>query len=242
MTKAILPPSWARVLSEELGAPYFTDLQAFIAKERASHTVYPPEHEVLAAFALTPFEQVRVVLLGQDPYHDEQQAHGLCFSVRPGVRFPPSLANVFRELRDDLGFPTPSDGCLVPWAEQGVLLLNAVLTVRAHEPHSHRGKGWERFTDAVIRKINEKRDPVVFMLWGGPAQQKAKLIDLDRHAVVAAAHPSPLSAHRGFFGSQPFSAVNRILRQSGQREIDWRLREEANSPAVTRKKSTVRRG
>jgi uracil-DNA glycosylase len=227
-----LLPSWACLLAEEIQAPYFAELQTFIAAERRSHTVYPPEEEVFTAFALTPFDNIRVVLLGQDPYHDEGQAHGLCFSVVPGVPPPPSLLNIFRELRDDLGFPVPNHGCLVPWAKQGVLLLNVVLTVRAHEPHSHRGKGWEQFTDAVIRKVNEKRDRVVLMLWGGPAQQKRKLIDPDRHTVVTAAHPSPLSAHRGFFGSRPFSTANRLLREGGQSEIDWRLPEDLPSLTV----------
>lgn len=222
-----LPRSWARVLADERSAPYFLRLQAFLADERRRHSVYPPAEEVFAALEMTPYERVRVLLLGQDPYHDEGQAHGLCFSVRPGVPPPPSLVNIVRELHDDLGCPIPAHGCLAAWARQGVLLLNTVLTVRAHAAHSHRGKGWERFTDAVIRKVNEKPDPVVFVLWGRPAQQKIKWIDRDRHAVVTAAHPSPLSAHRGFFGSRPFSAVNQALRQWSREEVDWRLPEQA---------------
>jgi len=222
----VLPQSWARVLADEVAAPYFRDLQAFVQQERQRHAVYPPPNEVLAALALTPYEQVRVLLLGQDPYHGEGQAHGLCFSVRPGVPPPPSLVNIFRELQDDVGCPLPSHGCLTAWARQGVLLLNTVLTVRAGEAGSHRGRGWEQFTDAVVRRVNEKRDPVVFVLWGRPAQQKTKWIDDRRHAIVTAAHPSPLSAHRGFLGSRPFSAVNRALRSRGQAEVNWRLPAE----------------
>jgi uracil-DNA glycosylase len=222
-----LPQSWARVLADELTAPYFLDLQAFVLQERQRNTVYPPPGDVFAALALTPYERVRVLLLGQDPYHGEGQAHGLCFSVRPGVSPPPSLVNIFRELHDDLGCPIPRHGYLAAWAQRGVLLLNTVLTVRAHEAGSHRGQGWEKFTDAVIRRVNEKRDPAVFVLWGRPAQQKIQWIDVNRHAVVTAAHPSPLSAHRGFFGSRPFSAVNQALRSRGQPELDWRLPEEA---------------
>lgn len=223
----VLPESWARVLADERNSPYFVRLQAFLDDERRRHTVYPPVDEVFAAFAMTSYDQVRVLLLGQDPYHDEGQAQGLCFSVRPGVPVPPSLVNIFRELHDDVGCPIPRHGCLAAWARQGVLLLNTVLTVRAHAAHSHREKGWEEFTDAVIRKVNEKSDPVVFVLWGRPAQQKAKWIDVRRHAIVTAAHPSPLSAHRGFLGSRPFSAVNLALRQRGRDEIDWCLPEDA---------------
>jgi uracil-DNA glycosylase len=221
-----LPRSWSRVLAEEVSAPYYADLQAFLRQERRRWSVYPPADEVFAAFHLTPYDQVRVLLLGQDPYHDEGQAHGLCFSVRPGVKPPPSLMNIFKELRDDIGCRIPTHGHLAHWASQGVLLLNTVLTVRAHRAHSHRGKGWERFTDAVIRKLNQRRKPLVFVLWGRPAQQRAKWIDTARHAVVCAAHPSPLSAGRGFFGSKPFSAVNRALRSQGQEEIDWCLPED----------------
>ncbi|MBC8875491.1 MAG: uracil-DNA glycosylase [Planctomycetes bacterium] len=218
-----LPPSWRRVLGDELSESYYRELQAFVRAERRRHTVYPPVKDVFAAFDLTPFKQVRVLLLGQDPYHDEGQSHGLCFSVRHGVKPPPSLANIFKELHDDVGCDIPNHGCLESWAQQGVLMLNTVLTVRAHQAHSHRGRGWEIFTDAVIRKVNEKSDPVVFVLWGRPAQKKSRLIDLNRHALVQAAHPSPLSARRGFFGSKPFSAINRELGQLGHKVIDWRL-------------------
>lgn len=222
-----LPRSWARVLADELAAPYFRDLQAFVEQERRRYAVYPPPNDVFAALALTPYDRVRVLLLGQDPYHGEGQAHGLCFSVRPGVPPPPSLVNIFRELHDDLGCPIPGHGYLAAWARQGILLLNTVLTVRAGEAGSHRGQGWEQFTDAMIRRVNEKRDPVVFVLWGRPAQQKARWIDTRRHAIVTAAHPSPLSAHRGFLGTRPFSAINRALRSRGQPEVDWCLPEEA---------------
>jgi uracil-DNA glycosylase len=221
-----LPRSWARVLADELTASYFVELQAFVEQERRRHSVYPPAADVFAALAMTPYDRVRVLLLGQDPYHDEGQAHGLCFSVRPGVRPPPSLVNIFQELHDDLGCPIPKHGHLAAWARRGILLLNTVLTVRAHAAGSHRGHGWEKFTDAVIRKVNEKRDPVVFVLWGRPAQQKIKWIDAGRHAIVTAAHPSPLSAQRGFFGSRSFSAVNQALRGWGQEELDWRLPDE----------------
>jgi uracil-DNA glycosylase len=166
---------------------------------------------------------VRVLILGQDPYHDEGQAHGLCFSVRPGVPKPPSLNNILRELSDDIGCSTPNNGCLLPWARQGVLLLNAVLTVRAHEPNSHKNRGWERFTDAIIQAVSDNPSPVVFVLWGAYAQKKIELIDASRHSVVQSVHPSPLSARRGFFGSRPFSAVNEALQASGGSIIDWRL-------------------
>ncbi len=218
-----LPPSWRRALGDELAESYFHELQTFLRAERREHAVYPPAKDVFAAFELTPFEQLRVLLLGQDPYHDKGQAHGLCFSVRQGVKPPPSLANIFKELHEDIGCEIPDHGSLESWARQGVLMLNAVLTVRAHEANSHRRKGWETFTDAVIRKVNDKNTPVVFVLWGGPAQKKARLIDLNRHALVQSAHPSPLSARRGFFGSKPFSAINRELSERGQEPIDWRI-------------------
>jgi uracil-DNA glycosylase len=215
-------PSWQKVIGEEFKKPYFRKLMAFVDEERRKYTIYPPEEDVFNALKYTPYDAVNVLLLGQDPYHDEGQAHGLCFSVRPGVKPPPSLVNILKELKDDLGCRIPNNGCLVPWAEQGVLLLNAVLTVRAHEPNSHKNKGWETFTDAIIRAVNDKDDRVVFVLWGAYAQKKAKLIDTDRHVIVKAAHPSPLSAGK-FFGSRPFSAINRALREAGKPEIDWQL-------------------
>lgn len=218
-----LPGAWQPLLADEQKAPYFQKLRAFVDEERRHHTVYPPEDEVFTALRLTSYDRTRVLVLGQDPYHGLGQAHGLAFSVCPGVRPPPSLANLYKELHADLGCPVPKTGYLAPWAEQGVLLLNAVLTVRAGEPNSHKGKGWERFTDAVIRRVNEKSERVVFVLWGGYAAKKLPLIDLSRHVVVQSAHPSPLSAKRGFFGSRPFSRINEALREAGRGEIDWCL-------------------
>ncbi|RFU85346.1 uracil-DNA glycosylase [Streptomyces triticagri] len=219
---AALPASWQDALGEELSKPYFEELTEFVEKERANGPVYPPRSEVLAALEATPFDRVKVLVLGQDPYHGEGQGHGLCFSVRPGVRTPPSLRNIFKELHADLGTPIPDNGCLMPWAEQGVLLLNAVLTVRAGEANSHKGKGWERFTDAVIRAVAERPDPAVFVLWGNYAQKKLPLIDTERHVVVKGAHPSPLSAKR-FFGSRPFSEIDAAVAAQGHTPIDWRI-------------------
>ena len=219
---AKLPPSWKAVVGDELTKPYFKTLSQFVDAERAQYTVFPPEEDVFNALVYTPYNQVRVVLLGQDPYHDVNQAHGLCFSVRPGVKAPPSLVNMFKELNKDLGCKVPNNGCLTPWAEQGVLLLNAVLTVRAHSPNSHRDKGWEHFTDAVIQAVNKKADPVVFLLWGAYAQKKGKHIDESKHRVLKSAHPSPLSASK-FFGSKPYSKTNAALREFGQKEIDWQI-------------------
>ncbi len=210
-------------LANEMDKPYFRALQEFIAAERSEHQVFPPQEHVFAAFALTPFESVRVVILGQDPYHDISQAHGLSFSVQPGVKIPASLRNIFKELNDDLGHPLPKHGCLTRWAEQGVLLLNAVLTVRAHEANSHRRKGWETFTDAVIVGLSNRSDPIIFVLWGKPAQAKRSWIDAAKHVILEAAHPSPLSAYNGFFGSKPFSKINVRLREWSQAEIDWRI-------------------
>lgn len=210
-------------MGDELEQPYFGKLTAFLKEERREHTVYPPEPEVFQALESTPYHQVRVLILGQDPYHGEGQAHGLAFSVCPGVKPPPSLVNIFKELRDDLGCTIPDNGYLMPWARQGVLLLNAVLTVRAHEPNSHKNKGWEKFTDRVIRAVSEQEEPVVFVLWGGYARKKLKLIDTDRHTVVESAHPSPLSVRNGFFGSRPFSRINEALRASGREPIDWQI-------------------
>ena len=223
--KIELPAAWRKKLADEFEKPYFEKLQGFVDKERKTHTVFPPEKEVFNAFQHTPYDNVKVMLLGQDPYHDEGQAHGLCFSVRPGVRPPPSLRNIFKELASDMACPIPGHGCLTSWADQGVFLLNAVLTVRAHEPASHKNKGWEVFTDEVIRKVNEKSDRVVFLLWGRYAQDKIKLIDPDRHTVLKAAHPSPLSAKNGFFGARPFSKANTALRAAGRGEIEWCLED-----------------
>jgi uracil-DNA glycosylase len=223
MSPKELPPSWRAVLADQFKQPYFHQLQEFLAEERKEHEVYPPEEDVFSAFKCSPFEKTNVLLLGQDPYHDKGQAHGLCFSVRPGVKPPPSLRNMLKELHDDLGCRTPNNGYLEPWAVQGILMLNTVLTVRAGAIGSHRGKGWETFTDTVIEKVNAKKDAVVFLLWGRDAQSKADRIDEQRHVVLRAAHPSPLSARHGFFGTRPFSATNRALRDAGRPEIDWQI-------------------
>ncbi len=221
--KIELPASWQAVLADEFARPYFTALAAFVDEERQKYTVFPPEEDVFNAFVYTPYERVNVLLLGQDPYHDDGQAHGLCFSVRPGVKPPPSLANIFTELKNDVGVRIPNHGYLVPWAEQGILMMNAVLTVRAHQPNSHKEKGWEIFTDAVIRKVNDKPEQVIFVLWGAYAQKKMKLIDTSRHKIIQSAHPSPLSARHGFFGSRPFSKINEYLRAANKPEINWQL-------------------
>ncbi len=218
-----LPECWLDALRPEFAKPYYSDLQRFVANERAAGQVFPPAADIFNALNYTPIGHVRVLILGQDPYHDEGQAHGLCFSVRPGVSPPPSLKNIFRELRDDIGCTEPPHGCLECWAKQGVLLLNAVLTVRAHEAGSHQKKGWEQFTDAVIRAVNTKPEPVAFLLWGANAQKKIELIDPARHLIVQSSHPSPLSARNGFFGSRPFSKINAFLRERGLKEIDWQL-------------------
>ncbi|MBB6099396.1 uracil-DNA glycosylase [Deinobacterium chartae] len=218
-----LPQSWQPALAAEFEQPYMNKLAEFLEAERATHTVFPPLEQTFSALEFTPLDQVEVMILGQDPYHGPGQAHGLAFSVRPGVRVPPSLVNIFRELNADLGVPVPNHGYLEAWARRGVLLLNTVLTVRAAQANSHKGKGWERFTDAVIRAVNERPERVVFVLWGAHAQKKASLIDTSRHAIVQSVHPSPLSASNGFFGSRPFSQVNALLREAGRPEIDWSL-------------------
>jgi uracil-DNA glycosylase len=218
----LLPASWRAVLADEFQKPYFRQLQEFVTAERRTHTVFPPEEDVFNAFRYTPYDQVKVLLLGQDPYHGDGQAHGLCFSVRPGVKPPPSLVNIFKELHNDLGCRIPDNGYLVPWAKQGVMLLNAVLTVRAHEPNSHKGQGWETFADAAIRALNDREQPVIFLLWGAYAQKKQQLIDAGRHPILTAAHPSPLSAKK-FFGSKPFSRTNQALVELGEQPIDWQL-------------------
>ncbi len=220
--KFVLPESWQSVLGPEFEKAYFQELTSFVDAERQTETIFPPAEEVFQAFQLTPFDQMKVFLVGQDPYHDDGQAHGLCFSVRPGIKPPPSLRNIYRELQEDLGCEIPNNGYLVPWAKQGVLMLNAVLTVRAHKPNSHKNKGWEKFTDAVVQAANERDDPVVFVLWGGYAQKKGKHIDEGKHPVIKSAHPSPLSV-KNFIGSKPFSAINSALRQLGKKEIDWQI-------------------
>jgi uracil-DNA glycosylase len=218
----VLPASWQGVLAEETAKPYFAKLTGFVAAQRAEHQVFPPAGEVFSALESTPYDKVEVLLLGQDPYHDDNQAHGMCFSVKRGVRVPPSLRNVYKEMESDLGIPAAAHGNLQAWADQGVLLLNAVLTVRAHEANSHKGKGWEQFTDAVIRAVNDREKPAVFVLWGNYAKKKLPLIDTSRHIVVQGAHPSPLSA-KLFLGSKPFSQIDKALADLGLPAIDWRL-------------------
>jgi len=212
---------WNPVLRGEFAKPYWAELQAFVAEERARGVVYPPSDEVFAALHLTPYAEVKVVILGQDPYHGPEQAHGLCFSVRPGVPQPPSLHNIFKELESDLGIPPPDHGCLDQWARQGVLLLNASLTVRRGRAASHQGKGWEAFTDEVLRAVNDKPERVVFILWGASARKKKALVDRSRHVVIESPHPSPLSASSGFFGSRPFSRANAALAEAGREPVDW---------------------
>ncbi len=214
---------WNPILRREFDKAYWPELMKFVAEERAAGEVYPPRSEVFAALHLTAFADVKVVIVGQDPYHGTGQAHGLCFSVNPGVRIPPSLVNIFTELQADLGIPPATTGDLRSWARQGVLLLNTTLTVRANEAASHQGKGWEMFTDEVIRAVSERNERVVFVLWGAPARKKKALVDRGHHTILESAHPSPLSAHRGFFGSRPFSAANAALEAVGRAPIDWRL-------------------
>lgn len=217
-----IPSSWQPAVGDQADALYFAALDTFVTAERAAHTVYPPEDQVFAALESTPFQDVRTVLIGQDPYHGPGQAHGLCFSVRPGVKAPPSLRNIYKELQADLGIPPAAHGCLTAWAQRGMLMLNTVLTVRESEPGSHQGHGWEDFTDAVISAVSERERPAVFILWGAHAKKKAKLIDTARHRIVQGAHPSPLSA-RMFLGSRPFSAVDAALKDLGDEPMDWTL-------------------
>lgn len=214
---------WNPVLRGEFAKPYWTELQQFVAAERARTTVYPPHEDVFAALHLTPYADTKVMILGQDPYHGPGQAHGLCFSVREGVAKPPSLVNICKELHDDLGIEVPRHGSLESWARQGVLLLNTTLTVRAGQAASHQGKGWEVFTDEVLAAVNAKSERVVFILWGASARRKKSLIDTSRHVIIESAHPSPLSAHNGFFGSKPFSRANAALEAAGRTPVDWRL-------------------
>ena len=214
---------WAPVLKAEYAKPYYRKLYDFIHREYATQTVYPPSGDIFNALHLTPLSDVKVVIIGQDPYHEPGQAHGLCFSVQKGVEIPPSLQNIYKELHEDIGFKIPDHGCLTPWAKQGVLLLNAVLTVRAHAAASHRGKGWEEFTDAIIREVNKVDHPVVFLLWGSFARSKAAMLDNPKHLVLEAPHPSPLSAYRGFFGCRHFSKANAFLTEHGAEPVNWAL-------------------
>jgi uracil-DNA glycosylase len=214
--------SWKRLLAEEFQKPYFRQLAEFVREERKANAIFPAAGNVFRAFEV-PYDQVKVVVLGQDPYPGAGQAHGLCFSVLPGVPIPRSLKNIYRELEDDVGVKPPKHGCLEAWAEKGVFLLNSILTVRAHEPKSHEDKGWEIFTNRVIEVLSAREDPLVFILWGADARKKSSLVDSQRHMVVESAHPSPLSAHRGFFGSRPFSVTNEALKAMGKEPLDWSL-------------------
>ncbi|MEA3372693.1 MAG: uracil-DNA glycosylase [Campylobacterota bacterium] len=215
--------SWKSVLADEFQKPYFSELKAFLVNEKSQYTVYPSGENIFNAFNTTHFDKVKVVIIGQDPYHGQGQAHGLAFSVQDNVKFPPSLLNIFKEYCDDLDLRMPANGNLSKWAEQGVFLLNTVLTVRANQAHSHKERGWETFTDFVIHTISERKEHIVFILWGKPAQMKASLIDERRHLILRAPHPSPLSAYRGFFGSHPFSKTNAYLRSQNINPIDWEL-------------------
>jgi uracil-DNA glycosylase len=215
--------SWDEILKEEFEKDYFKKLQDFVAEEYQTNVIYPEFDHIFSALKETPYEKVKVVILGQDPYHEKGQAHGLAFSVMEGTKLPPSLRNIFKEMKDDLNLEMPSSGCLLPWAKQGVLLLNTVLTVREGKANSHKGKGWEIFTDLVIEELSKRKEPIVFILWGNSAISKVKLIK-NHHEIITSVHPSPLSANRGFFGSKPFSRTNGILRRLGQEEIDWKIK------------------
>ncbi|PLS32632.1 uracil-DNA glycosylase [Carnobacterium maltaromaticum] len=221
--KTIIHNDWQDILQEEFESTYYQELREFLKKEYAEQTIYPSMNHIWEAFEWTPYEQVKVVILGQDPYHGPNQAHGLSFSVQPNVKVPPSLVNIYKELADDLGITPVSHGYLKSWAEQGVLLMNTVLTVRGGSANSHRGQGWERLTDAVIKKLNEHEKPLVFILWGNPSIAKKQLIDTEKHVVITSPHPSPLSSYRGFFGSKPFSKANKALVDFGETPIDWQL-------------------
>ena len=214
---------WYPWLKQEWEQPYFKELAAFVHEQYATKVVYPPKHLVFSAFEACDYPDVKVVILGQDPYHEPNQAHGMCFSVNPGVEIPPSLINIYKELETDCGCTMPNNGYLMPWAKQGVFLLNTVMTVEQGRANSHQGRGWEVFTDHVIQKINEKQEPVVFLLWGRNARNKASMIDRSRHLVLEAAHPSPLSAYRGFFGCRHFSRANTFLEQNGRTPIRWQI-------------------
>ncbi len=218
-----LENQWKEALLGEFQKPYYKDLYAFVKTEYETREIFPKADDIFNAFHLTPLEEVKVVILGQDPYHNIGQAHGLCFSVRPGVDIPPSLVNIYKELESDLGCYVPDNGFLVKWAKQGVLLLNTVLTVRAHEAFSHQGKGWENFTDAAIEALNKEDRPIVFLLWGKPAQRKKAMLNNPKHLILEAPHPSPLSAYRGFFGCQHFSKTNAFLTENGVAPIDWQI-------------------
>ncbi|CUX45096.1 uracil-DNA glycosylase [Clostridium sp. C105KSO13] len=218
-----LSGDWYEALKGEFKKPYYKQLFVRVNEEYRTHKIFPPANDIFNAFHLTPLKNVKVVILGQDPYHNDGQAHGLCFSVKKGVDIPPSLVNIYKELQDDLGCMIPNHGCLTKWAEQGVLMLNTVLTVRAHQANSLRGIGWEAFTDAAIEVLNEQDRPIVFILWGGPAQKKRAMLNNPMHLILQAPHPSPLSAYRGFFGSRPFSRTNKFLEENGEEPVDWQI-------------------
>ncbi len=220
---AALTGAWEQSLRGEFSKEYYNRLYVYVRQQYANYTVYPAADEIFSAFHLTPLEQVKVVILGQDPYHGEGQAHGLCFSVKPQVDIPPSLVNIYKELHDDLGCKIPNNGYLTHWAKQGVLMLNTVLTVQAHKPLSHRGVGWEEFTDAAIKVLDKEDRPIVFILWGRPAGEKQRMLTNPNHLILKAPHPSPLSAYRGFFGSRPFSQTNNFLVKNGLEPIDWQI-------------------
>ena len=220
---SMIENDWLEAVGSEFRKPYYKDLFSFVKEEYCSTVVYPPSDDIFNAFHLTPLSDVKVVILGQDPYFNEKQAHGLCFSVNPDVAIPPSLKNIYKELQEDCGCYIPNNGYLEKWAKQGVLLLNTVLTVRAGEPNSHRGRGWEKFTDAIISAVNQKDAPVVYMLWGGPARKKVSLLNNPKHLILEAAHPSPLSAYNGFFGCKHFSKANEFLINNGLDPIDWQI-------------------
>lgn len=214
---------WDEVLEGEFEKPYYLELREFLKEEYSTRIIYPNMNDIFNALKYTSYKDTKILILGQDPYHGENQAHGLAFSVKPGVKTPPSLLNMYKELCDEYDCFIPNNGYLVPWTEQGILLLNTALTVRAHEANSHKGKGWETFTDNVIKKLNERDEPVIFILWGNNARSKKKFIDTDKHYIIESAHPSPLSASRGFFGSKPFSKANEILTSLGKDTIDWQI-------------------
>lgn len=216
---------WLPALKDEFSKDYYKKLFSFVKEEYSTHVIYPPSDDIFNALHLTPLKDVKILILGQDPYFNEKQAHGLCFSVQPGVDIPPSLKNIYAELETDLGCKIPNNGYLTKWAEQGVLLLNTVLTVRAHQPNSHQGKGWENFTDAIIQKVNQQDRPIVYMLWGKPAQSKMKMLNNPKHLILTAPHPSPLSAYRGFFGCKHFSQANEFLKKNGIEPIDWQIED-----------------
>lgn len=222
---AAIANDWLPAMNAEFKKPYYAELYKFVKEEYSKVAVFPPSDEIFSALHLTPLSKVKVVIIGQDPYHNVGQAHGLCFSVRPDVDIPPSLVNIYKELQSDLGCKIPNNGYLVKWAEQGVLLLNTVLTVRAHQANSHQGKGWEQFTDAIIRAVNAEDRPIAYLLWGRPAQSKMSMLDNPKHKVFTAPHPSPLSAHRGFFGCKHFSQANAFLEENGVEPIDWQIED-----------------